>query len=100
MKDRLIVALDVDSFKKAKTLVDTLYPTVKIFKIGNQLFTKEDSKAIEMVHKRGAKVFLDLKFNDIPNTVSNLSNQNLYGCFYDKYTRIRRQRDDACCTKS
>ena len=70
MKDRLIVALDVDSLKKAKTLVDTLYPTVKIFKIGNQLFTKEGPKAIEMVHKRGAKVFLDLKFHDIPNTVT------------------------------
>ena len=69
MKDRLIVALDVDSLKKAKTLVDTLYPTVKIFKIGKQLFTKEGPKAVEMVHKRGAKVFLDLKFHDIPNTV-------------------------------
>jgi len=70
MKDRLIVALDVDNLKKAKALVDRLYPAVRIFKIGSQLFTACGPKAIEMVHKRGAKVFLDLKFHDIPNTVA------------------------------
>ena len=70
MKDRLIVALDVDSLKKAKSLVDKLYPAVKIFKIGNQLFTKAGPEAVRMVRKKGAKVFLDLKFHDIPNTVA------------------------------
>ena len=69
MKNRLIVALDVDSLKKAKRLVDMLYPEVKIFKIGSQLFTKTGPEAVRMVHKTGAKVFLDLKFHDIPNTV-------------------------------
>ncbi len=69
MKDRLIVALDVDNLKKAARLVDMLYPMVKIFKIGSQLFTKAGPEAVKMVHKKRAKVFLDLKFHDIPNTV-------------------------------
>ena len=69
MKNKLIVALDVDSLKKAKKLVDILYPAVKIFKIGSQLFTKVGPEAVRMVHKKRAKVFLDLKFHDIPNTV-------------------------------
>jgi orotidine-5'-phosphate decarboxylase len=67
---KLIVALDVDTLKKAKSLVDRLYPAVKIFKIGSQLFTKEGPEAVRMVRKKGAQVFLDLKFHDIPNTVA------------------------------
>ena len=70
MRDRLIVALDVDNLKKAKALVDKLYPMVKIFKIGNELFTACGPQAIKMIHKKRAKVFLDLKFHDIPNTVA------------------------------
>ena len=69
-KPELIVALDVDSLKKAEKFVDLLYPKVKIFKIGLQLFTLYGPRAVEMVHKKGAKVFLDLKFHDIPNTVA------------------------------
>ncbi|MEK6714596.1 MAG: orotidine-5'-phosphate decarboxylase [Candidatus Omnitrophota bacterium] len=70
---KLIVALDVDNLKKAKKFVDLLYPKVKIFKIGSQLFTLYGPKAVEMVNKKGADVFLDLKFHDIPNTVANAS---------------------------
>ena len=70
MKDRLIVALDTDSLKKAEGLVDKLYPFVKIFKIGSQLFTAAGPGAVEMVHKKKAEVFLDLKFHDIPTTVA------------------------------
>jgi len=69
MNNRLIVALDIDNIKDAERLVDALYPAVKIFKIGSQLFTKTGPEAIKMVHKKRAKVFLDLKFHDIPNTV-------------------------------
>ncbi|MDP1854371.1 MAG: orotidine-5'-phosphate decarboxylase [Candidatus Omnitrophota bacterium] len=69
-KPELIVALDVDSLKKAEKFIDLLYPQVKIFKIGLQLFTLYGPGAVEMVHKKGAKVFLDLKFHDIPNTVA------------------------------
>ncbi len=70
MKDKIIVALDVNNLKKAKTLVDKLYPFVKIFKVGSELFTSCGPEAVDMIHKKGAKVFLDLKFHDIPNTVT------------------------------
>lgn len=70
IKDKLIVALDVDSFEKAKEFVDKLYPAVKMFKVGSQLFTACGPEAVKMIAKKGAKVFLDLKFHDIPNTVN------------------------------
>lgn len=69
ISDKLIVALDVDTLAKAKHFVDVLYPKVKLFKIGSQLFTAYGPKAVKMVGEKGAKVFLDLKFNDISNTV-------------------------------
>jgi orotidine-5'-phosphate decarboxylase len=69
IKDRLIVALDVENLAKAKRLVDALFPVVKIFKVGSQLFTACGPSVIAMIKKKGAKVFLDLKFNDIPNTM-------------------------------
>lgn len=68
--DKLIVALDVDTFDSAKTIVNTLYPAVKIFKIGSQLFTNAGPSSVEYAVSRGALVFLDLKFHDIPNTVA------------------------------
>jgi len=71
MNKNLIVALDVDSLKKAKALVDALSPHVNLFKVGNQLFTRCGQEAIKMIQKKNAKVFLDLKFHDIPNTVAN-----------------------------
>jgi len=71
MNKNLIVALDVDSLKKAKALVDLLSPYVDIFKVGNQLFTRYGPEAIKMIQRKGARVFLDLKFHDIPNTVAN-----------------------------
>jgi len=69
ISEKLIVALDVDTLKEARHFVATLYPTVKLFKIGSQLFTAYGPEAIKMVGKKGARVFLDLKFHDIPNTV-------------------------------
>jgi orotidine-5'-phosphate decarboxylase len=69
LKDKLIVALDVPTLKEAKKIVDILYPTVRIFKIGSQLFTAYGPEAVRMVGEKGGKVFLDLKFHDIPNTV-------------------------------
>lgn len=67
---QLIVALDVDNFIKARKLVDLLYPKVRIFKVGLQLFLASGSEIVEYINKKGGKVFLDLKFHDIPNTVS------------------------------
>lgn len=69
INDKLIVALDVDTLEKAERLVNTLYPTVRLFKVGSQLFTAHGPAAVEMIGKKGARVFLDLKFYDIPNTV-------------------------------
>ena len=66
----IILALDVDTLEKAEQFVDKLYPKIKIFKVGIHLFTAYGPRIIEMVNKKGAEVFLDLKFFDIPNTVS------------------------------
>jgi len=69
-KAQIILALDVDTLKEAKGFVDKLYPKIKIFKVGSRLFTAYGPKIIELLHKKGAEVFLDLKYFDIPNTVS------------------------------
>lgn len=73
VKDRLIVALDVDDLASAGRLVDALYPSVKLFKVGSQLFTAAGPAAVELVRSKGGRVFLDLKFHDIPNTVAKAS---------------------------
>ena len=69
-KERLVLALDVDDFKKAEELVEKLGDYVGVFKVGNQLFTAEGAQVVNMINKRGGKVFLDLKYHDIPNTVA------------------------------
>jgi orotidine-5'-phosphate decarboxylase len=71
LKDKLIVALDVATLEKAASVVEQLSGKVKFFKIGSQLFTAYGPKAVEMVAKKGGRVFLDLKFHDIPNTASS-----------------------------
>jgi orotidine-5'-phosphate decarboxylase len=70
MKPKLIVALDVDRLEDARNLVKLLYPAVGLFKIGSQLYTAYGPEALEMIQEAGGKVFLDLKFHDIPNTVA------------------------------
>ena len=70
-KTELIAALDTDSLKSAGHLIDRLEGSVKFFKVGSVLFTAEGPAAVDLVHKRGGRVFLDLKFHDIPNTVKD-----------------------------
>ncbi|MDD5567942.1 MAG: orotidine-5'-phosphate decarboxylase [Candidatus Omnitrophica bacterium] len=70
MKSEIILALDVDSFAKAKYFVYKLHPQIKTFKVGMQLYTAVGPKVIKMIHQKGGEVFLDLKFFDIPNTVA------------------------------
>ena len=67
---RLIVALDVDSYDEAKRLVQLLSPHVGTFKIGSVLYTREGPKVCRLVTDADARLFLDLKFHDIPNTVA------------------------------
>ncbi len=70
-KAKLILALDVDSRDQALRVVDQLKEYITIFKVGIQLFTQEGPEIIRLVQERGARVFLDAKYHDIPNTVAN-----------------------------
>ena len=74
-KDRLIVALDVETLGGAVGLVERLAGLVTRFKIGSQLFTAAGPAAIEAVRKRGGEVFLDLKYHDIPNTAAGAARE-------------------------
>src|SRR6266481_1775884 len=69
-KDKLIVALDVDSADHALDLYDALIDEVGMFKIGFQLFTAAGPDVVREIVAKGGRVFLDLKFHDIPNTVA------------------------------
>ncbi len=71
--DKFILALDVSTQKEALELVSKFYPTIKIFKVGKELFTREGPSIVKEIQKIGGKVFLDLKFHDIPNTVERAS---------------------------
>ncbi|HEV8675058.1 MAG TPA: orotidine-5'-phosphate decarboxylase [Methylomirabilota bacterium] len=69
-RDRLIVALDVPGLPEAEALLDRLAGVVSTFKVGAQLFTAAGPAAVELVRKRGGRVFLDLKYHDIPAQVA------------------------------
>jgi len=69
-KDRVIVALDERSLDEARNVVEGLDGTIDFFKVGITLFTLCGPEVIKMLKVRKKKVFLDLKFHDIPNSVS------------------------------
>lgn len=68
--NRLIVALDVDGGQRALELVDLLQGKAGYFKIGSRLFTAEGPSLVREIVARGQRVFLDLKFHDIPDVVA------------------------------
>jgi orotidine-5'-phosphate decarboxylase len=68
---QVIVALDVDTIKREEELLKALKGVVVWYKVGLQLFTAHGKRAVDLVHKSGGKVFLDLKLHDIPQTVAH-----------------------------
>jgi orotidine-5'-phosphate decarboxylase len=70
VNDRLILALDVHDHDYALELVDKFSGYINIYKVGLELFSSCGPQIVEDINRKGKKVFLDLKFHDIPNTVS------------------------------
>ena len=69
-RDKIIVALDVATKENALELVKQLRDQISFFKIGLQLYTAEGPEIVRAVLSTGAKVWLDIKLHDIPNTVA------------------------------
>jgi len=69
-KDRLALALDVDNDREALGIVAELKDSVGVFKVGHQLFTAYGPDIVRRITGMGGRVFLDLKYHDIPNTVA------------------------------
>src|SRR3954471_21731513 len=69
--DRLIVALDVSSAAAAQKIVNALGDSVHLYKVGMQLYTAEGPQIVRDLVNSGRRVFLDLKYHDIPNTVAS-----------------------------
>jgi orotidine-5'-phosphate decarboxylase len=69
MTDKIIVPLDVSDRETAIALLDQL-PEVSFWKVGLELFVATGSEILKILRERGKRIFLDLKFHDIPNTVA------------------------------
>jgi len=69
-RERLILALDVDTKEEAELLARELKDLVRMFKVGPRLFTRYGPKIIEAIRKQGIGVFYDAKFHDIPSVVA------------------------------
>lgn len=69
-RERIILALDVDNEKKALELVEKLADSVGAFKVGMQLYNLCGPQIVSRIQELGGRVFVDLKFHDIPNTVA------------------------------
>ena len=70
MKEKMIIALDISSRERALHLVRELHDLAGMFKVGSQLYTAAGPEIVREIVDMGGRVFLDLKFHDIPNTVT------------------------------
>lgn len=70
MSEKIIIGLDIDTIDEVSNILD-LCPQCVWFKVGSQLFTRCGHQAISLLKERNKKIFLDLKYHDIPNTVKN-----------------------------
>src|SRR5438132_4917863 len=68
-KDKIIVPLDVATVEASRGLIDQIGGQIGFFKVGSQLFTATGPAIIDEIRASGSKIFLDLKFHAIPNTV-------------------------------
>ena len=68
-KEKIFVALDYNNFEDAKNLVEKLGDNISMYKVGLESYLNTDGKLVDYLHEKGKKVFLDLKFHDITNTV-------------------------------
>ncbi len=74
-RDRFVLALDLDDAAEALALTDRLKDHVGLFKVGHQLFTACGPDIVRRIVDRGCRVFLDLKYHDIPNTVARAAGE-------------------------
>jgi len=70
-KEKLIVAIDTDEYEKAVELIDSLENSVEIYKVGLENYIASRGKTVDYLKSKGKKIFLDLKFHDIPNTMKS-----------------------------
>ena len=70
-KEKLIVAIDTDNYEKAVKLIDSLENSVEIYKVGLENYIASRGKTVDYLKSKGKKIFLDLKFHDIPNTMKS-----------------------------
>lgn len=73
IKEKIVLALDVDTVEDAKTLISELKDYVGVFKVGLQLYTQNGNEIIDFMNEQGPEYFLDVKLLDIPNTVARAS---------------------------
>ncbi len=106
--DKLIFALDAATYDEAQSWIELLSGHVGMFKVGKELFTSAGPKIVESIKNRGARVFLDLKFHDIPNTVARAAeaavrmNEDMFNVHAAGGSRMIRDAVDAveaCCEK-
>ena len=92
--DRLIVALDFPTLEQAKACVIELGDAVSYYKVGMELYYAVGSEIISFLKAQGKHVFLDLKLQDIPNTVAHALTVLRPWCGHDERSCSRRQKND------